>query len=231
MSAKRVFNELDAADEHAKRMKRGDAGTLRIASAFTMTATFIPRAIRAFRILRPRIPLKFMALPPKQIVTLVERHEVDVGLLYEQVTISNIQSERLFTTPIICAVPASHKLSKRHVVRAEDAAGEEVISYSRDSYAGQLVQGVLGPHDLSVTIEVNSTAVALSLVALGVGVAIVDGLALTKELECDVCLKPFAPSCTLEPSAIHAIDWPTSPLCRDFIAAVRSVVADQAIQG
>src|SRR5262249_39118823 len=70
VSAKRVFEELDAAAEHARRMKRGDAGTLRIASAFTMTATFMPRAIRAFRNLRPRIPLKVMAMPPKQIVRL-----------------------------------------------------------------------------------------------------------------------------------------------------------------
>src|SRR5690606_2595742 len=101
-AVKRVFEDLRAVDRLADELRRGEAGQLRIAASFTLAAAFVPEAIRAFHESRALVDIRFMALPPRQVIELVAAHEIDLGVLYEPIASAKLHRVPLCTAEIVC---------------------------------------------------------------------------------------------------------------------------------
>ena len=162
-TVKRVFEDLKAVDRLAEELRMGEAGRLRIAASFTLAAAFIPETIRAFHESRALVDIRFMAMPPRQVIELVAAHEIDLGVLYEPIESAKLHRVPLCTAEIVCAFPVGHHFEDRATVRATDLVGHTVISFSESSYAGGLLKKTCEASGVpwSVAIEVNQTVAAL----------------------------------------------------------------------
>lgn len=225
-NAKKIFEEIECTEKLSKQLKDGRAGTLKVAAAYTMMATFIPDAIQGFRHKFPLVDVQLMALPPRQIVDRVKAHEFDLGVLYEPIVTSNLQKANLCKTEMVCVASRDHAFAKKAIITANDLADQTVISYAEQSYGGSLLknncEAVGAPWTVAIT--VNHTAAALSLVASGMGIGVLDSLALTQEILTHVVVLPFRPVTTLYTNVIYASDRALSPLCKEFITALNLAV-------
>lgn len=229
-TVKRIFEDLKAVDRLAEELRRGQAGRLRIAASFTLAAAFVPETIRAFHESRALVDIRFMALPPRQVIELVAAHEIDLGILYEPIQSAKLHRVPLCSAEIVCALPVGHHFEERATVRATDLVGHTVISFSESSYAGGLLKKTCEAAGVpwSVAIEVNQTAAALSMVEAGTAIAVVDPFALAGSRSDRLSIKSFRPRTTLHSHAIYATDRPVSPLYEEFIETLAQVVRRHA---
>lgn len=225
-SAKRIFEEIQTTNELSKKLRAAEVGTLKIAATYAMTAAFIPEAIEAFHNHRPLVNIQFMALPPRQIIELVAARDIDAGFLYEPIAMPKLKQLALCDIEIVCALPRDHHLSGKSIIDAKDLTNETIISFNDEAYAGSLLkrnaqaQGT----EWHVAITVNQTVVAMTMAGAGIGVAVIDSLALNGDNSEHLIIKPFRPLTVLHVSAIMPVDKPFSQLSNEFITSLASVV-------
>lgn len=229
-SARRIFEELQSTADLSRRLRTAEAGTLRIAATYSVTATYVSEAMAAFHRLRPLVNVHFMALPPRQIVDLVASRAMDAGFLYEPITVPQVRRIPLCSVQMICALPRHHHLGDKEVIDGHDLARETLISFSEEAYGGSLLkrQCALAGMPWNVGITVNQTAVAMRMVADRIGVAVIDSLALNSDVAKSIIIKPFRPLSILHVSAIVPEHGPRSRLAQEFIECLAAIARREA---
>ncbi len=229
-NARRIFEELQRTIELSLRLRATQTGRLSIAATYAVTAAYISEAFSVFHRARPLIELQFMALPPRQIIDMVAAAEADLGILYEPIITPTVSQIPLCEIELVCLLPKHHYLSQKAELSASDLAGETVISFSDTAHAGSLLKSQLASAgcDWKPAIVVNQAAVAKSLVAAGIGIAVIDPLTLDAQSAKVVDIRPFRPRTAMLVSAIVPVTRPHSPLCSEFVEVLRGVVRRHA---
>lgn len=228
--ARRIFEELQTTLELSQKLQTADVGQLKVAATYAVTSAYVSDAFAAFHKARPLIELQFMALPPRQIVEMVSRMDIDIGLLYEPITIKTVSQIPLCEVEMVCLLPDHHRLCQKNEIHAEDLVGETVISFSDASYGGSLLKAQTALVDVpwEPSIIVNQALVAKSMTAAGIGISVIDPLTLDKEQMADVNVRRFRPRSSLLVSAIIPVARPYSQLCKEFIDILQQIVREHA---
>jgi DNA-binding transcriptional LysR family regulator len=216
-----ILARIESAEDEIAAIAAGRGGRLRTASLPTAGASLMPQAIAGFRASHPGVDVTLAEGEPEEIGPRLRAGEFDLALLFEfegvgERLTAGLRRFELFEDPLHLALPADHRLARRktpprlsdlsaepwvqtssaspcakHVVRACHAAGfEPRVSFESDDY--QTVQG---------------------LVAAGVGVALIPGLALAT-VRADIEIRELRPR---------------SPVRKVFAAIPRSASATPAV--
>lgn len=163
-------------------------------------------------------------------VNAVLERDFDVGFLHEPIGDASIEHIPLCDIDIVCALPSNHRLSEKAFIGPADLTTETIISYGGDVYAARMLRQKAQDAGVpwKVSIVVNQTSVALSMAATGIGVAVVDSIALGKLNRRAINIRPFRPAITLRLSAIFAPHRHHSQVCDQFVQTVAQVVAGNA---
>jgi len=172
----RVLSTLDGATDHAQRVERGSAGTLRL--GFT--------AVSAIGILGPLLGLLATELPDVDVVLQegvtgaqvdgIRRGELDLGLARPPFDTAALESRIVAREPLRAVVPAGHPLADAPDPLSPKAFdGLAVISYhpERARYFHELTARFLFNGHPRITQHVQQILTAVLLVAAGQGVALV----------------------------------------------------------
>jgi DNA-binding transcriptional LysR family regulator len=176
--ARAILADVDAAAHQARRVAAGTVGHLAIGCVGSVTYSLLPALSRRLVEELPGVDFSFRGemLAPDQAEAL-RTGAIDVALLRPPaagpwLTVHTLRRDRL-----VVAVPAGHPLARRARLRAADLAGADLIVHSADrrSVMYDVVLGLLRdagvePH---VRHEVGETSTLVTLVAGGLGVAIV----------------------------------------------------------
>src|ERR1700754_4156304 len=76
----RVLAQLAAADEELQEVAAMARGRLRIGSFATAAGTIVPRAVAAFRHLRPAIEVEISLLEPEDSIPAVRRGDIEIAI-------------------------------------------------------------------------------------------------------------------------------------------------------
>lgn len=174
--AKPALEQLDQAIVRAQRVHRGDAGLLRI--GFVSTAAFqtLSDVLRAFREQYPDVTLELFHMTSLEQSAAFAARTIDVGLLREPPG-GDVAFEVLDREPLMVALPARHPLARLKLVPVRDLKNVPFVMWSRQQSPAmaQTTMELCRRHGFQPTIalEVTNPHVMLSLVAGGVGAAIV----------------------------------------------------------
>ncbi|MBY4596919.1 LysR substrate-binding domain-containing protein [Ottowia caeni] len=229
-SAKRIFDEIQSTGDLAKRLRSSEMGTVKVAATYAIAASLLTEAIQSFHQVRPLVDLQMMALTPAEVIERVAARQLDVGFIHEPTQNYEIEQIPLCEIDIICALPKNHWLTEKEAIGPEDLINEKIISYSDGAYVGKILRQrsqELGV-PWKVSIAINQTSVALSMASAGIGVAVVDSVALGKFNLDEVNVKPFRPRATMTLSSIFPSNRPYSPLCESFVDIVYRLIAKNA---
>ena len=196
--AERLHQDIEGFRRFAVDLKRGKAGSVRLAASAPAALSFVPRALEAFRRSSPEVRLLSYVVPLSVLTEMLSRGEADIGIAMSDRQRPDIRSETVGRTEIVCVLPSGHALSRRRSITFADLRGETLVSYRAESLPGDLLGRALAQEGVRFQpqIEIDVSVIALAFVQQGIGIALVDGL-LPWDGFTGLVVRPFRPQVVL----------------------------------
>ncbi|WP_089950672.1 LysR family transcriptional regulator [Lentzea xinjiangensis] len=173
---------LDGFEHEVKAMVQGVRGRLRLGTFPTASSRVVPKALAKLSAERPDAEIRLDEAEPDDVLPLVLTGELDLALVYAYDLVPRTWPQELTVLPLLdefllVMVQAGHPAA-RNDVRLEDLAAERWIA-SRDGTSGATCLTRLcaaAGFAPKIAFRSNDYEVVQSLVAAGVGVALVPAL-------------------------------------------------------
>lgn len=227
LRARSILAEVNDAGHHVRRVAAGSVGHLTIGCVGSATYSVLPALSRRLAEELPGIDFSFRGemLAPDQVDAL-RAGEIDIALLRPPVADASLTVETLRRDRLVVAVPTAHPLGARQQVRIRDLRDEDLIIHSADRRA------VMHDHVLSlfrdagveprIRHEVGETSTIITLVAGGLGCAVVPEPVTALALEGVAYRRLVRPAATVELTLAHRADR-TEPHLLRTLETVREV--------
>jgi DNA-binding transcriptional LysR family regulator len=220
-----ILQAIRDAGVQAKRIAQGIEGRLAIGCVGSATYSLLPKLVRALGEELPGIDVSIRGdmLAPAQISALLSG-EIDIALLRPPVGEPGIITEIVRRDPFLVALPEGHKLASRDELRIADLSDERFIAHAGHgrSAMNSALMAVCADAGFvpQVRHEVEETSTLITLVAAGLGVAIVPAptAALTVV---GACYRPLVPDVLGIDLAVGRLAHIESPLIDNAIAVLR----------
>lgn len=137
--AERALFELEQGKQELSDLSSPEHGTLELA---VTTASTLPNILREFRKKRPDIQYHVQMLTTQEMVTLLNRGEVDYCLSSPPIKGDDIECQIVFIDPILVAVPKGHRLANRGSVSLTELRDEWFVGVNSGYGTRDLIDSV-----------------------------------------------------------------------------------------
>lgn len=226
--ARQILGDVDEAAGVARRVAAGSVGHLTLGCVGTATYSVLPLLARRLSEDLPGVDFSFRGemLVPEQVEAL-RSGAIDIALLRPPVAEPALVVETLRHDRLMVALPHDHALAARKQVRALDLADVDLIVHAADhrSVMYDVVLRLLRDADVDPRIrhEVGETSTLLTLVAGGLGAAVVPEPVTALALEGVVYRPLVRPRASVELAVAHRVDRSEPHLLRT-VELIRSLV-------
>jgi DNA-binding transcriptional LysR family regulator len=226
----RSFLGLERLDETADKIRRFGTGELRIAAVSTIAFGLLPRAIKRFAQDHPEVGISIHMGHSSVISQWVDSHFCDLGIV-SQLSRQDISTERdvLYRIDGVCLMPENHRLAQKKRLTPIDLEGETFISSAKPDELRKTVDRIFDEAGVKriINIETSYSSIIWSLVGLGMGVSIVNPLAVQDYRSAPVVTRPFAPALPYEGILIIPKGRPANRLVAKFSDVLRMVAREE----
>jgi DNA-binding transcriptional LysR family regulator len=214
----RLMQDIARLSTSAAALRDGESGLLRVAASSSLGIAIVPVAVASFARALPKVKVISHFVPASAAAQLVAGSHVDLGLCLSPTVTPGTVLHSLATVPIVCALPPGHPLAAQAVVRPRDLRDERLISFSADTYFGQLLDDafVADGVERRLAIELATAIQAPALVLRGAGVALVDSYMEGAGFP-GLVWRPFAPQVRLPVNVVTSTVRPTPRLAHRFL--------------
>ncbi len=171
-----VYEQLNELKKYAVMLKSTNVGRLRIAMTPAFSLQAVPRALAAFNKEHPDIPIEIETQHASEISRLLQNNTIDIGIVFEAVSLPGLMIQQLGQTEFVCVTPKSHKLRHKKIT-LKDLAALPLIQLNAKSPLGHMLNKKLeslGLFPNGSTIVAETYHLAKRLVEQGTGVAVID---------------------------------------------------------
>lgn len=173
-----ILDAVDDAADLARRVADGTTGRLTVGCVGSATYSVLPQLVRALSELLPDVDVRVRGemLAPAQLAALAAG-EIDLALLRPPVIDPGLSTEIIRRDSLLVALPEGHRLSKRKRLAIGDLREEDLVAHAGGgrSVMGSLLATLCADAGFTPRVrhEVDETSTLVTLVAAGLGVAIV----------------------------------------------------------
>ena len=190
-----VIARLAAAEAELEAIAGIRGGRVRLASFPTAGASLLPPAVALFSDRYPDVELTFVEHEPEEAAQMLRAAELEVAIVFEYGDVNpqefarlyeGIELHHLVDDPMYLALPRDHPLARKQRVRLGDFADETWIQESdAHSWCGGFHAACCeaAGFDPKVGFQSDDYNVVQGLIAAGVGISLLPGLALTNVRE------------------------------------------------
>lgn len=181
--AERAVGALAEGRQVVDRLRYGEVGRLAVGSAPAVSTYALPGALRRFHDAHPHVHLSVRTGHSEEILELVLREEVDVGLVRE-IRHPDVEAAPLYEDELVLVVERSHPFAERGRIRIAELAREHLVTFDRASSYNELTQALFREAGVAPqgVIELDNVEAAKRCVARGLGVALLPRQAVREEL-------------------------------------------------
>lgn len=189
--ARAVVQEEERLLQMSSEIKGLSIGQVTIGSYPSVAAHWLPGVIKAFHEKYPNIEVRIMEGIHQEITAWLDSKEVDVGFMSYEPTLA-YDWIPLARDPMVAALPTSHPLAKAKSYPIEECANEAFIMPGKGQDIDTM--GVLSRHKLfpNIAYETIETVATLGMVEAGMGMTVINNLAVQK-YGFDLALVPIEP--------------------------------------
>ena len=225
----RSFVGLQRLEEAAKRIRRFSGGFLRIAAITTLAHGLIPRTIKRFVDIFPDASISIHAGHSIAVSQWVDERSCDIGIVSDLDQSYGFKSEELYTIDGVCLMPSGHRLAAKLSIGPADLAGEPYISFSRNDFGRSNVDNIFEEAGIArqITLETPYSSITCSLVAQGLGVAIVNPIAAQDYRHMGIVTRPFLPSIRHTATLIYPRGRPDDRIVSSFVEVLKMVALEE----
>lgn len=182
-----ITSALDAASGDLAELVGLAAGTVRVAAFPTASSTLVPRLLASMRQRHPGITVGYVEAEPPKAIAMLRDGAVDLAITFaypgdrsdpHRPADVSLESVPLFTEPVVLALPDRHALADRQQVALADLADERWIAGCPLCRGHLLAACEAVGVTPNIELETDNAIAVLTLVAAGLGVALLPQLAL-----------------------------------------------------
>ncbi len=199
-----VIARLAAAEAELEAIAGIRGGRVRLASFPTAGASVLPPAVAEFTARHPEVELSFVEREPEEAAQMLRAAELEVAIVFEYDALNPAEFERFYEgielhhlvdDPMFLALPRDHPLTRKRRVQLVDVADETWIQETGShSWCGSFHEAVCAKAGFAPKVGFRSDDynVVQGLIAAGVGISLLPGLALTNVRE-DIVIRSLGP--------------------------------------
>jgi len=180
-----LYQEMDA---RVRELTGDVSGILIIGASTTIAEYVLPSLLGEFKALYPAVNVRLSVSNSLGVVHMVENNSVDVGIVESPVNNKSLSVEVCWHDELMFIWPPNHPFANYSAVKVQDLASlpflcREEGSGTREFIAEYLSDNHMQLQDLSLCMEFGSPEAIKSAVEAGLGVSIVSGATVAKELK------------------------------------------------
>lgn len=176
--ARDILASIDAASDVVARVASGTSGRLSVGFTGSATYDLLPRIAKGVGEHMPGVSLEVHGeMATSDQIAALRSNSIDIGFLRPPIAVSEFSHKIVRTDYLSLMLPSTHRLAAERAIDLRDVASDPFIIYrptadlATDAFvAGAYQQAGFKP---IVRQEVNATSVMVSLVAAGMGLALV----------------------------------------------------------
>ncbi len=191
----RAFIGLERLSYAAENIRSFASGSLRVASLPVLGHTFLPRVVAAFCRDFPGISVLLHIRSSEAVKDLVAAGQFDIGFAADEIDWAGVEA-RVFVAPeAVCLLPADHPLAARDKLAPQDFADARFISLASEDAARRRIDRLFEKTGVRrrIVVETQYSVTICNLVRQGVGVSLVNPLALEGLDRTGLAVVPFRP--------------------------------------
>jgi len=154
-----------------------------IGATYDIIPHIILEVAKSFRQINPSVGLNIKSGHRSDVLQMVKKSEVDVGILPGVEKSNDVNFNSLFKYERVLITPLNHPLLKQPMITLKDIVQYPLILMEEHSYTRQLIEKQFKEHNLdyNIAIELDSMDFIKQFVAIGMGISIGPLLAIEKE--------------------------------------------------
>jgi DNA-binding transcriptional LysR family regulator len=182
--AERALRALVDGREALAQVMTASAGHLMIAAAPAVSTYVLPELLERFVDAHPRVEVSVRTGHSEDVVDLVLRDEVQIGL-GRAIRHPDLELRPFHTEDLVLVCSPDHPFTTRDSVAMAEVAGQKLIMFDRTSSYYEITQGAFLSAGVSLRglMELDSIEAAKKMVERGLGVALLPGTAVAREVE------------------------------------------------
>lgn len=227
----RALIGIETLAEKAEDIRERRYGRLAIGAMPALSWGMIQGLIAELVAEHPNVSVSMQTRTSPQLLNLVAARQLDVAVLAHLGRNPLVHIESVHRIPMVCAVPAGHRLAEADVITAHDIANETLIALSTLDQLRQRVEVVLMNAGIRPRSRIDTAlaASACAFTAKGLGVTIVDPFSASIFSPADIAVRRFEPKIEIEVAVIRPEEPEPSPsgLAREIMTMLRDTLDDQ----
>jgi DNA-binding transcriptional LysR family regulator len=218
-----IFGRIGAVERFSQDLAGGVRGVLSIAATSPLCDGFVAKAVATFVAKRPGVRVNLQALASPVVLDRVINREVDLGVVYEPVVSSTVQTEEVMRAAIGCILPAKHPLAKRSTIRVRDLAPYPIVTYLPQALLRPYIDRALSEKSpaLGISVETGTSATAIMLAVHGAGIALIETALFSARPVPGFVMRPVEPKIELKILMLRPRQAAASKVLDDFIVHLR----------
>ncbi|KAB2674290.1 LysR family transcriptional regulator [Aminobacter sp. DSM 101952] len=226
----RSFSGLRQLDEAAKRIRRFSGGSLTVAAIQILALGLVPRTIKRFAQEYPETSISIHTGHSSAVTQWVDDQTCDVGIVSQLSETFGLDYEQLYEVDAVCVMPRGHRLEGKACIGPEDLAHEPYISFPRNEFGHSAIDAIFEQAGISrhINLETSYSSITCSLVAQGLGIAIVNPFAVLDFRHAEIVTRPFLPAIKHNGYLIFPKARPVDRLVASFVATLKATMCDDS---
>ena len=182
--AERALRALVDGRDALEQVKSASAGHLLIAAAPAVSTYLLPELLERFVAAHPRVEVSVRTGHSEDVVDLVLRDEVQIGL-GRSIRHPEIELRPFHTEDLVLVCSPDHPFTQRQAVELAEVAEQKLIMFDRTSSYYEITQGAFLAAGVKLRglMELDSIEAAKKMVERGLGVALLPGTAVAREVQ------------------------------------------------
>jgi DNA-binding transcriptional LysR family regulator len=201
--AHQIFDEVDKVYQHVQRVNQvaeelrfKGIDHIRVACSPSLGQSVMPLAIKMFGERFGDVRVEMEILGRTELIDRISTGRVHFGASVLPVDDTTVSSQPVATGRLVVICPSGHRFSSMSSIRTQDLGGEHLIGFGAHTPYGNLLHEFIPDCPPASTI-VRFVPNACSLVRVGVGVAIVDEFALSRDFSEKIAIRPLEPEVSI----------------------------------
>lgn len=182
--AKEVVARLAALEEKLRARPGVVAGTVRVATVYSVGLHTLPPAMKKFIRAHPQVTVRLEYLRTDLVYQAVVAGESDLGIVALPARRAALEVVGLRRDRLVVVTPPGHPLARRRRLSLAALAGQPFIAFERDIPTRRLIDRLLRQHGVEVApvMELDNIETIKRSVEAGLGVSILPAAALAAEV-------------------------------------------------
>lgn len=227
----RSFAGVDRIRDAARALRLSKAGYLHVGTMPNLAMVCLPKAISEMLARYPDLVISVHPDSSVNLVQMVLHGQLDVAYAVPPEDSHGFELTDVQTTTAICVMPKGHGLAEKKVISVGDLHDEDFISLGSNSRQRmQLNDAMLraGVHP-NIRLETVHSSSVVSHVSLGVGMAVIDPIAVMGPAVHSVVIRPFTPRISMPIAAVCRASQSPMRFAGEFTSILTRVIANELI--